>query len=152
MDVLCFDQCAGLLNHTVMHCLVRFTSHTEQKVTQDLVKILVTAAKKTITRSWYKSDSPQRNQWLDVIPGNKANGKTDFLVWFEGLFTKRWQNRIQTLDSWFLLRVKHLLGRFGFSYLSPSGSLLLIVVDLYSSRFRNLSYISWEYNVTLDWM
>ena len=40
---------------------------TVQRQDRYLIKILLIASKKAITRSWYKVDPPRKEQWFEVI-------------------------------------------------------------------------------------
>ena len=79
-----------------MHCLVlvsHFTGYTT--VGLILMKILITAARKTITRSWYKSDTPKQQQWLDVIQEIRTMERLTCVLGLRvDLYAKRWQKWI----------------------------------------------------------
>ena len=79
-----------------LSCTVLYLGHITPlilKRDQYLVKILLTAAKKAITRSWYKSEPPTQNQWYDVIQELWTMERlTHVLRLKEDLFTKRWHN------------------------------------------------------------
>lgn len=84
-------------------CIVLYLGHISLVTLQEdryLVKILLTAARKTITRSWYKPDSPKQQQWLDVIQEIRTlEHMTGVLRLKVDLYAKRWQKWIIYIDK-----------------------------------------------------
>ena len=57
-----------------------------------LVKVLLAASKKAITRLWYKADPPTREQWLSIVEEIFVMEKlTHDLRLQETLFLERWE-------------------------------------------------------------
>lgn len=86
-----------------LSCTVLYLGHiTAVTLKRDryLFRILLTAARKAITRSWYKPESPKQNQWFDVIQERRSMERlTCVLGLREDLFAKRWQKWILYLEK-----------------------------------------------------
>lgn len=76
-------------------CIVLYLGHISLVTLQEdryLVKTLLTAARKTITRNWYKPDTPKQQQWLDVIQEIRTlEHMTGVIRLKVDLYAKRWQ-------------------------------------------------------------
>ena len=57
-----------------------------------LVKILLAASKKAITRLWYKPEPPVREQWLGIVEEIFGMEKMTYKLRLqEDLFLKKWE-------------------------------------------------------------
>lgn len=86
-----------------LSCTVLYLGHIKPvtlKRDRCLVKILLTAARRAITRSWYKSESPKQNQWFDDIQEIWTMERlTCVLGLREDLFAKRRQKWLLYLET-----------------------------------------------------
>ncbi len=65
------------------------------KKDQYLCKILLLACKKTITKNWYKTESPSLNQWMDKVKEICAMEKMTFCLRSRGVtFSRKWEKWI----------------------------------------------------------
>ena len=63
-------------------------------VNADLVKVLLAASKKAITRLWYKADPPICEQWLNIVEEIFVMEKvTPKLSEQETLFLEKWEKQ-----------------------------------------------------------
>ena len=81
-----------------LSCTVLYFGHISLITLQRdgyLVKVILTAARKTITRSWYKPDSPKQQQWFDVIQEIRTMERLTCVLGLRlDLYAKRWQKWI----------------------------------------------------------
>ena len=86
-----------------LSCTVLYLGHISLVTLQRdryLVKVLLTAARKTITRSWYKPDSPKQQQWFDVIQEIRTMERLTCVVRLRlDSYAKRWQKWILYFDE-----------------------------------------------------
>src|SRR4029434_5463746 len=80
-------------------CTVSYLGHLVECVARDdlyLVKILLTASRKTITKNGLKADMPQCKQWLSIIEEIQGMEKLTYkLKLKEELFARNWGKWIQ---------------------------------------------------------
>ena len=65
------------------------------KEDQYLLKVLLAASKKTITRKWYKTEPPDLEQWMCIVEEIYVMEKMTFMLRLqETMFFKRWDKWI----------------------------------------------------------
>ena len=61
-----------------------------------LIKALLAASKKTITRAWYKADPPTKKQWLGVVEEIYNMERFTYILRVqEGKFDSRWEKWVE---------------------------------------------------------
>lgn len=89
-EVLC-----GVLGYNVpFTCKILYLGHLEESVSfedQYLVKILLIASKKSITKNWLKPDTPSKGQWVSIIKEIQGMEKMTYkLKLKEELYERNW--------------------------------------------------------------
>lgn len=77
------------------NCVVMYLGKIDEAVQKEdryLVKILLIASKKAITRNWYKVETPNREQWFEIIQGIHSMEKLTCQLKLKGhIFDKNWR-------------------------------------------------------------
>lgn len=91
----------GILGYEVPKTgLMLYLGNLVQENTQGgdryLIKVLLAASKKTITRAWYKADPPTKEQWLGVVQEIFDMERfTHILRVQEGTFESKWEKWVE---------------------------------------------------------